>query len=151
MENASEIHEERLSRSMLPFVVRELAGMVMRRKSLPLEDALHYIYTSGLYGSLLDEDAKQWYSSTLSLYETLEKEKAEERRKENADAKALLFKVFCLENYRTAKGLSAEEALSLFSRYRVFDFLDSTFEMLHTQDADYMTDTIATYIKTKER
>ena len=33
MENASEIHEERLSRSMLPFVVRELAGMVIGTKA----------------------------------------------------------------------------------------------------------------------
>ena len=143
--------EEGLAQSMLPFVMRELAELVMRKKALPLENALHYIYTSHLYESLLDEDTKQWYSSTLSLYETLEKEKAEERRKQNGDTKILLFKMFCIENYRKAKGLSGEEALSLFSRYRVFDFLDSTFEMLHTQDTDYMIDTIATYIKRKKK
>lgn len=143
--------EEGLAQSMLPFVMRELAELVMRKKALPLENTLHYIYTSRLYKSLLDEDTKQWYSSTLSLYETLEKEKAEERRKQNGDTKILLFKMFCIENYRKAKGLSGEEALSLFSRYRVFDFLDSTFEMLHTQDTDYMIDTIATYIKRKKK
>ena len=143
--------EEGLAQSMLPFVMRELAELVMRKKALPLENALHYIYTSRLYKSLLDEDTKQWYSSTLSLYETLEKEKAEERRKQNGDTKILLFKMFCIENYRKAKGLSGEEALSLFYRYRVFDFLDSTFEMLHTQDTDYMIDTIATYIKRKKK
>ena len=143
--------EEGLAQSMLPFVMRELAELVMRKKALPLENALHYIYNSRLYKSLLDEDTKQWYSSTLSLYETLEKEKAEERRKQNGDTKILLFKMFCIENYRKAKGLLGEEALSLFSRYRVFDFLDSTFEMLHTQDTDYMIDTIATYIKRKKK
>ena len=87
--------EEGLAQSMLPFVMRELAELVMRKKALPLENALHYIYTSRLYKSLLDEDTKQWYSSTLSLYETLEKEKAEERRKQNGDTKILLFKMFC--------------------------------------------------------
>ena len=65
--------EEGLAQSMLPFVMRELAELVMRKKALPLENALHYIYTSRLYKSLLDEDTKQWYSSTLSLFETLEK------------------------------------------------------------------------------
>ena len=57
------------------FIKRELAEMVMKRKTLPLEDALYYIYSSRLYKALTDESTKLWYSSTLSLYEILEKEK----------------------------------------------------------------------------
>lgn len=60
---------------MLPFVMRELVELVMKKKALPLGDALYYIYSSKLYKSLLDKSTKLWYSSTLSLYETLEKEK----------------------------------------------------------------------------
>ena len=52
----SKTHHEDLSQSMLPFIIRELVGMVMKKKSLPLDDALYYIYTSNLYKSLLDEN-----------------------------------------------------------------------------------------------
>ena len=68
---------------MLPFTMRELVAMVMQKKTLTLEDALYYIYSSDLYNSLLDKDTKMWYSSTLSLYGTLEKEKAEKRKQES--------------------------------------------------------------------
>ena len=57
---------------MLPFVIKELAEMVMKKKALLLDDALHYIYTTNLYKSLLDENTKQWYSSTIVLYKTIE-------------------------------------------------------------------------------
>ena len=46
---------------------QELVDTVMKRKTLPLEDALYYIYSSNLYKALLDENTKLWYSSTLSL------------------------------------------------------------------------------------
>lgn len=127
----------------------ELAELVMKKKALPLNDALHYIYSSRLYRSLLDENAKQWYSSTLVLFEELEKEKTEEKQKQNNEKKILLFKVFCIENFREAKKMGAEEVLLLFSNHKVFDFLDETFELLHTQDAAYIIDTITTYIKNR--
>ena len=69
----SDTHTEGLGQSMLPFVMRDLVDMVMKKKSLPFEDALYYIYTSSLYKSLLDERTKLWYSGTLLLYEMLEK------------------------------------------------------------------------------
>lgn len=136
---------------MLPFVMRELVAMVMKKKALPFEDALYYVYSSDLYHTLLDEDAKAWYLSTLSLYDILEKQKADKRNVKGGDTKVLLFKMFCIENYRVIERLSALEALLLFSEYEVFSFLDDTFEMLHTQDGNYIIDTIATYIKNKKR
>lgn len=136
--------------AMLPFVMRELVELVMKKKALLLEDALYYIYSSQLYKSLLDENTKLWYSSTLSLYEALEKEKAEKRKRQNDDSKILLFKMFCIENYREAKKKSAEEILLLFSTYNVFEFLRDNFEMLHTQDTEYILDTITTYIRKKK-
>jgi len=65
---------------------------------LPLGDALYYIYSSKLYKSLLDKSTKLWYSSTLSLYETLEKKKTEKKRRYNGDTKILLFKMFCIDD-----------------------------------------------------
>lgn len=141
---------DNLGFDMLPFVMKELVAMVMKKKALPLEDALYYVYSSELYNKLLDEEAKLWYLSTLSIYDLLEKEKADERGLQDGDIKVVLFKVFCIENYRAVKELSAKEALLLFSDYEVFSFLDETFEVLHTQDVDYILDTISTYIKKRK-
>lgn len=141
---------DNLGFDMLPFVMKELVAMVMKKKALPLEDALYYVYSSELYNKLLDEEAKLWYLSTLSIYDLLEKEKADERGLQDGDIKVVLFKVFCIENYRVVKKLSAKEALLLFSDYEVFSFLDETFEVLHTQDVDYILDTISTYIKKRK-
>lgn len=141
---------DNLGFDILPFVMKELVTMVMKKKALPLEDALYYVYSSELYNKLLDEEAKLWYLSTLSIYDLLEKEKADERGLQDGDIKVVLFKVFCIENYRAVKELSAKEALLLFSDYEIFSFLDETFEVLHTQDVDYILDTISTYIKKRK-
>lgn len=142
---------DNLGFDILPFVMKELVTMVMKKKALPLEDALYYVYSSELYNKLLDEEAKLWYLSTLSIYDLLEKEKADERGLRGGDIKVVLFKVFCIENYRAVEKMSAKEALLLFSDYEVFSFLDETFEVLHTQDVDYILDTISTYIKKRKK
>ena len=116
--------QNQLGYAMLPFVMRELVNMVMKKKTLPLRDALYYVYSSQLYKFLLDLNTKLWYSSTLSLYEALEKEKTEQRKAQGDDPKILLFKMFCIEN--------------------------DNFEMLHTQDTEYILDTITTYINKKK-
>ena len=45
--------QNQLDYAMLPFVMRDLVNMVMKKKMLPLRDALYYIYSSKLYKSLL--------------------------------------------------------------------------------------------------
>lgn len=136
--------------ALLPFVMRDLVEMVMRKKALPLEDALYYIYSSKLYKALLDENTKLWYSSTLYLYEDLGKEKSKQKKAQKDNTKIMLFKMFCIENYREQKKLTAKEALLLFSSHGVFDFLNDNFEMLHTQDTAYIIDTITTYISKRD-
>lgn len=135
---------------MLPFVMKELVMLVMKKKALSLGDALYYIYSSTLYETLLKEETKTWYLSTLSLYDLLEKEKAKRRKQDKDSSKVLLFKMFCMENYRVKEGLTAEEVLLLFSKHSVFPFLEETFEMLHTQDKDYILDSISVYIKNRK-
>lgn len=142
-------YENELGSAMLPFVMRELVDTVMKRKKMPLEDSLYYIYSSNLYKSLLDENTKLWYSSTLSLFEALEKEKAEQKRTNKDNPKILLFQMFCVENYRETNRISAPEALLRFSNNGVFEFLRENFEMLHTQDTEYILDTITTYLSKK--
>ena len=142
--------ENNLGFEVLPLILRDLIGMVVKKKTLPLEDALHYVYTSRLYQSLLDEKTKTWYLSTISLYDLLEKEKKANREKQQKE-KELLFKTFCIENFKLKENLTATEVLLLFSKYSVFDFLDETFEMLHTQDKAYIVDSISVFIKNKNR
>ena len=145
----NQTYQNELGSAMLPFVMRELVDIVMKRKALPLEDALYYIYSSNLYKALLDENTKLWYSSTLSLYEMLIKEKAKQKKVQKNNQKILLFQMFCAENYREAKNISAKEALLLFSNHGIFEFLHDNFELLHTQDTEYIVDTIVTYINKK--
>ena len=145
----NQTYQNELGSAMLPFVMRELVDTVMKRKALPLEDALYYIYSSNLYKVLLDENAKLWYSSTLSLYEMLKKEKTKQKKVQKNNQKILLFQMFCAENYRKAKNISAKETLLLFSNHGIFEFLHDNFELLHTQDTEYIVDTIVTYINKK--
>ena len=123
----NQTYQNELGSAMLPFVMRELVDTVMKR----------------------NENTKLWYSSTLSLYEALEKEKTEQKKVQKDNPKILLFQMFCAENYRETKNISAKETLLLFSNHGVFEFLYENFEMLHTQDTEYILDTIITYINKK--
>ena len=42
------------------------------------------------------------------------------------------FVAFCIEEYRAAKGMTGEEAIALFAKYGVTDYLSECFEPLHT-------------------
>ena len=136
--------------AMRPFVVKDLVGMVMSRKNMAFDDALFYLYSSDLYMKLLNDEAKMWYMSTVALYDILEEEKRMKRRVELTE-KILMFRVFCIESYCDLKDVYHEDALALFKQYDVFEFLDDTFEVLHTQDVVYIIETIARYIKSRRR
>ena len=137
-----------LNLSISPFLMKDLVGMVMKKKSLPFEDALHYIMSSRMYENLMDEDTKTWYLSSAALYDMLEEEKGK-LRPQAIDQKVLLFQMFCMENYKAEKGLTPNETLELFSKHHVYEFLKNTYETLHTQDREYIIDSIHTYIKKK--
>lgn len=63
------------------------------------------------------------------------------------------FVAFCIEEYRNAKGLTAEQVLDLFVQYGVTDYLTKCFEPLHTQSRQWLMDEIDEFIdirKSKE-
>lgn len=136
--------------AMRPFVVKDLVGMIMRRRNMTFDDAIFYLYSSDLYMKLLDNEAKMWYMSTVTLYDMLEEEKRLRRRVDLPD-KILMFRTFCIETYCDLNDVYHEDALILFRQYDVFEFLDDTFEVLHTQDIVYIIETIDRYIKSKRR
>lgn len=136
--------------AMRPFVVKDLLRMIMSRKNMAFDDALFYLYSSDLYMKLLDDEVKMWYMSTVALYDILEEEKRLKRRVELTE-KNLMFRVFCIESYCDLKDVYHEDTLALFRQYDVFEFLDDTFEVLHTQDVVYIIETIDRYIKSRRR
>lgn len=56
------------------------------------------------------------------------------------------FQLFCLESYRSAKGISGIRALNDFKQSGVFDYLASGFDVLHTQSKNYIIAEISEYI-----
>lgn len=42
------------------------------------------------------------------------------------------FLVYCIERYKSAKGLTGRQVSELFSKYNVWDYIYSCFEALHT-------------------
>ena len=60
------------------------------------------------------------------------------------------FQLFCLESYRSSKGMTGLAALDDFKRAEVFDFLSSGFEVLHTQGRAYIISIITDYIERRK-
>jgi hypothetical protein len=134
---------------MLPFKVQLLLDTIIRKKGLDIEGAMCYLYSSDLYGKLSSESSYLWQLSTFNLYDLLKKEKRLKRQRQNNSLPILLFLAFCLENYKDRKNISAEEALSIFNKYHVLDFLKDVFDTLHTQGKEYILDEIDLYIQNR--
>lgn len=58
----------------------------------------------------------------------------------------VLFEVFCVEAYRTAKALSGPEVVALFDRHGVFDFIERCGDVLHCQSPENTVLDIDDYI-----
>jgi hypothetical protein len=134
--------------AIMPFKLQQIIEIIMEKKQFGVVDAFHYLYTSNCYKLLLQEDTKLWYISGLGIYELLEEEKKAERID---NPKLLLFYTFCLERYKAFSNLSAEETLLIFRKYCVFDYLQDSFDLLHTQGEDYIVKEIDFYIKTRKK
>lgn len=60
------------------------------------------------------------------------------------------FVVFCIEEYKAAKGLSGKKVIALFNRYQVIDYIRKYYESLHTTGRQYIVDDISMYIEKKQ-
>lgn len=56
------------------------------------------------------------------------------------------FVAFCIEEYRADKGLTGEQAIDLFNKYGVIDYLIKCFEPLHTQGRRWLIEEIDEFI-----
>ena len=50
------------------------------------------------------------------------------------------FLIYCVETYKNAKHLTGKQVAELFTRYRVWDYVYSCFEALHTTGANYIVE-----------
>lgn len=60
------------------------------------------------------------------------------------------FIVYCLEEYKAAKGLSGKAVIDLFNRYCVIDYIRDYYEALHTTGRQYIVDDISMYIEARQ-
>lgn len=60
------------------------------------------------------------------------------------------FMIYCTEQYKSAKKITGREVSELFSRYRVWEYIYSCFEALHTTGANYIVEDIDLYIKARQ-
>lgn len=57
------------------------------------------------------------------------------------------FLSFCIEQYKNAKGMDGAEVIDTFAKYDVFDYLNTHFEILHTQSRQWILEDIDEFIK----
>ncbi|MEQ2521576.1 DUF3791 domain-containing protein [Ruthenibacterium sp. CLA-JM-H11] len=60
------------------------------------------------------------------------------------------FLIYCVETYKTAKNLTGKQVADLFTRYRVWEYVYSCFEALHTTGANYIVEDIDLYIEARK-
>ena len=61
------------------------------------------------------------------------------------------FLIYCVEQYKKARHLTGRQVAELFDRYRVWEYLYSCFDALHTTGANYIVDDIDLYIEEASR
>lgn len=52
------------------------------------------------------------------------------------------FIVYCIEEYKNAKGMNGKSVIDLFNRYRVIDYIHDYYEAMHTTIRQYIVDDI---------
>lgn len=59
------------------------------------------------------------------------------------------FVSFCIECYRQKNDLDGGEVFEIFEKYKVFDFLEQGYEVLHTQGKQYILEEIEFFVTSK--
>ncbi len=62
----------------------------------------------------------------------------------------MLFKVFCIEQYKKQHHLCGRETVQLFFQYGVLEYLQSFYDVLHTAGAAYLIEEIDLYLKSRQ-
>ena len=60
------------------------------------------------------------------------------------------FLVYCLEMYRSAKGMTGKQVIELFKHYGISDYIISCYEALHTTGTNYIVEDIDLFIEARQ-
>ncbi len=60
------------------------------------------------------------------------------------------FLSFCIENYKNVKGIDGKEAMQIFLKYNVLEYLNDHFEVLHTQSKQWILEDIDEFIELRK-
>jgi hypothetical protein len=55
------------------------------------------------------------------------------------------YTLFLLEQYRVKNNLSSKEAFDAFVEKNLFDYIDETFDAIHTEDTDFVVSQLPKY------
>ena len=64
-------------------------------------------------------------------------------------SETLKFKTFCFEMYKAEKDMPGIKVQELFEKYKVFEYLDAFYEVLHTTGPKYIINDIDLYIEAR--
>ncbi len=64
-------------------------------------------------------------------------------------SKEAKFAVFCLESYKIYKSLTGRQAVTLFEKYSVFDYIMEFYDVLHTTGYQYINEDIDIYLQNR--
>ncbi len=60
------------------------------------------------------------------------------------------FAIFCLESYKVRRSLTGKQAVELFEKYGVFDYIREFYDVLHTTGYQYINHDIDLYLKARK-
>ena len=60
------------------------------------------------------------------------------------------FIVYCIEEYKHAKGMTGKSVIELFNHYDVISYIRAYYEALHTTGRQYIVDDISAYIEARQ-
>ncbi len=60
------------------------------------------------------------------------------------------FMIYCAEQYKLEKHLTGKQLAELFCRYRVWEYVYSCYEALHTTGTNYIIEDIDLYIEARK-
>ncbi|MDR3289094.1 MAG: DUF3791 domain-containing protein [Peptococcaceae bacterium] len=60
------------------------------------------------------------------------------------------FKAFCLERYKHEHNMNGKDAIRLFERYGVMDYIGSFYDVLHTFGDKYIVQDIDLFIEARQ-
>ena len=59
------------------------------------------------------------------------------------------FVIYCIEEYRNAKKLTGRQVIAIFNKYNVYDFIEKSYDALHTFSGEEIAWNISEYMKNK--